>query len=307
MDLSRTDIGLLLSLDVLLAERNVSRAAIRLGLSQPALSAQLARLREMFGDPLLVATGRGMVPTPRAEALREPLHNLLERLLSLVREQVPFDPATATDTFRIAASDFLHRALSLPCAIARDAPHVRVALMAFDAQRASAQLESGEVDLLIASERLTPKTARARRLFDEDMVFVQRRGHPRGTGPLTLEAFCALDHVLVSPEGGGFHGAADDALAALGMARRVVASLPSFLLVPGMVGKTDLVAVVPRCLTVMFPDMFEVAEAPIDLPGFTVYASWHQRRQIDAAHVWLREKVRAAVPAAKPVQEWAET
>jgi DNA-binding transcriptional LysR family regulator len=301
MDLSRADFSLLLSLEALLAERNVSRAATRLGLSQPALSAQLARLREMFGDPLLVATARGMVPTARAEALQEPLHDVLERLRGLVVEQVPFDPSSATNTFRIAASDFVHRALMLPARLAAEAPHIRVALLHLDAQRAWQGLETGEIDLLVASERLTPKAARARKLFDEHLVFVQRPGHPRGTGPLTLDAFCELNHVLVSPEGGGFYGAADEALATLGRTRRVAASLPSFLLVPSVISATDLVAMVPECVALLFQGqgLMEVFSPPFEMPVFTIYASWHQRRQLDAAHVWLRERVRTAVPHAK--------
>jgi DNA-binding transcriptional LysR family regulator len=303
MDLSRADLSLILSLEALLAERNVSRAALRLGLSQPALSAQLARLRDMFGDPLLVATARGMVPTPRAEALQDPLHDLLERLRGLVVEQVPFDPATATTTFRIAASDFIHRALMLPATLAAEAPNIRLSLRALDAHRAGQQLETGEIDLLIASERLTPQTARARKLFDEQLVFVQRPGHPRGTAPLTLDAFCSLNHILVSPEGGGFHGVADEVLARLGRTRRVVASLPSFLLVPSMIMNTDLVAMVPECLAMMLGAPLQVFPPPFEMPVFTIYASWHQRRQLDASHVWLRERVRAAIPEGKFVPQ----
>jgi DNA-binding transcriptional LysR family regulator len=301
MDLSRADFSLLLSLEALLAERNVSRAAARLGLSQPALSAQLARLREMFGDPLLVATARGMVPTVRAEALQDPLHDLLERLRGLVVEQVPFTPATATNTFRIAASDFVHRALMLPARLAAEAPNIRLALMPLEPQRAWQELETGEIDLLITAEQFTPKAARARKLFDEQLLFVQRPNHPRGTGPLTLDEFCELDHILVSPEGGGFFGPADEAVAALGRTRRVAVSLPSFMLVPSMIAATDYVAMVPECVAIQFQGqgLMDVFPPPFEMPGFTVYSSWHQRRQLDAAHVWLRERVRAALPHAR--------
>jgi DNA-binding transcriptional LysR family regulator len=297
MEFGRADLGLLLSLDALLAEASVSRAAHRLGLSQPALSAQLARLRELVGDPLLVPSGRGMLPTPRAEALRAPLHEALEQLQAVVRTPRAFDPAMSGRTFRVAASDFIFRTLPLAAAVARKAPGVRLALLALDPRQAWQQLETGEVDLLVASERLTPKQAQGRRLFQEQLVLVQRPGHPRGSSPLTLAQFCALDHVLVSPEGGGFHGATDTALAALGLQRRVVASLPSFLLVPPLVLQTDLVSLVPRRLAAAFAGQLDSAEPPLALPGFNVMASWHKRMQHDPAHAWLREMlVQAAAP-----------
>jgi DNA-binding transcriptional LysR family regulator len=295
MDLNRADLSLLMSLDAVLAERNVSRAAARLGVTQPALSAQLARLREMFGDPLLIATARGMVPTPRAEALQDPLHDALERLRGLICQELPFDPATASNTLRIAASDFIHRVLILPEVLTRAAPNMRVVLLTFDPQRAWQQIENGEVDLLIAAEHLTPKAARARRLFQEDLVFIQRPGHPRGTGRVTVDEFCALDHVQASPEGDSSDTAMDEVLAAQGRSRRIAVSVPSFLLVPSLVMRTDLVALVPRCLALNFPDALAMYAPPLAVPGYAILASWHQRRQMDAAHVWLRERVRAAV------------
>jgi DNA-binding transcriptional LysR family regulator len=235
-----------------------------------------------------------MLPTARAEALRVPLHDALERLQGLMREQLPFDAATASGSFRLAGSDYALRVLPLAAAIAGPAPGMRLALLAFDAQRAWAQLEADEVDLVLASERLTPKGAQARRLFEEQLVFVQRRGHPRGAAAPTLAEFCGLDHILVSPEGGGFRGAADAALARLGRARRVAVSLPSFLLVPPLVQATDLVALVPRRLAALFGETLQAFAPPLELPGFAVLASWHQRRQRDPAHAWLRERVVAA-------------
>ena len=192
---------------------------------------------------------------------------------------------------RIAASDYILRVLPLAAAITGPAPGLRVALRSADAQRAWAQLEADEVDLLIASERLTPKAAQGRKLFEESLVLVQRRGHPRGAAPPTIEEFCTLGHILVSPEGGGFRGAADDALERMGRARRVVVSLPSFLLVPPLVQATDLVSLLPRRLAALFGETLEAFDPPLAVPGFAVFASWHQRRQRDPAHAWLRERV----------------
>jgi DNA-binding transcriptional LysR family regulator len=291
MDMSRADLGLLLSLDALLRARSVSVAARQLGLSQPALSAQLARLRDLFDDALLVPSGRSMVPTARAEALTAPLHAALEHLRALVREGQGFDPGRSTRVFRIAGSEFILHTLPLAARLRQAAPGIKLALLAFDARRAWSQLESDEVDLLLGSERLTPPAARARRLFGETLAFVQRRDHPRGTAPLTLDVFCALEHVLVSPEGGGFVGATDAALDRLGRGRRVVVSLPSFLLVPQLLRQTDLVALVPSRLARSWTESVDAFEPPLEVAGFSVFASWHQRHQSDPGHAWLREQI----------------
>lgn len=293
VDLRRTDLGLLVALDALLAEQSVTRAAERLGISQPALSAQLARLRDLFGDPLLVQAGARMTPTPRAAALHAPLHRLLDDLQALVRGGQAFDPATSERVFRIAATDNLHRVCSGPLAagVAAAAPGMRLALLAFDAHAAWDQLDRADADLLIASERMTPAEAIGQRLYHDDFVFVQRKGHPRGTGPLDLDQFCEARHVLVSPDGGGFSGATDEALAAIGRSRRVVISLPSFLLVAPLITANDFVAVMPRRLALLQQAEIDVFAAPLPIPGYDVHAAWHPRHQRDAAHIWLRRKL----------------
>jgi DNA-binding transcriptional LysR family regulator len=210
-----------------------------LNLSQPALSAQLRKLRDMFDDPLLVPadSGRGMVPTARAIELAAPLHDALHTLRSLVESRTPFDPGTAQRVFRIAANDNAVVVIGLPLMqrIAAFAnPHLQVAFVRPDANLVAGQLEQGAVDLVIGSERMVPPIARARKLFDEHFLMVQRRNHPRGRGPLDLDAYCALRHVLVSTGGGSFHGLMDEHLQRLGRRRDVVASIEQFLLVPAL-------------------------------------------------------------------------
>jgi DNA-binding transcriptional LysR family regulator len=293
MDLRRTDLALLVSLDALLAERSVTKAADRLGISQPALSAQLARLRDLFGDPILVSSGRSMFPTERAIALQEPLHQLLNQLGALVREKVDFNPATAIDTFCICATDYVHEIFLLGAlkAIAEVAPKVRVALTMFDSKHAEDDMQENRSDLLIVSERLTPQAAKTSSLFSERFVLAQRKGHPRGTALVDLDAFCALDHVLVSPEGGGFFGATDEALRALGRSRNISVSLPSFTLLPSLIRNSNLVAVMPERLAQIFGDALDLFAPPVDIPGFTIQMAWHPRRQSDPAHAWLRQQI----------------
>lgn len=295
MDLRQADLGLLIALDALIAERSVTRAADRLGLSQPAMSAQLARLRSLFKDPLLVSSGKQMLPTERATELQEPLHRLLDELTALVRERQTFNSVLSNRTFRIMATDYMHRIVSLPMMeeLVRSAPKARLAMVLHDAKRAWQALEDDDVDVLIASDRLTPRSAKARVLMEDGFVFVQRKGHPRGRRTINLDVFCALDHVLVSPEGGGFFGATDEALAKLGRKRRVVASLPSFLLAAPLVASTDLVAVLPERLARSIPGTFDIFPLPFESIRFYVVMSWHPRRDRDPGHEWFRGQIAA--------------
>ena len=190
-DLRTLDLNLLVSLDALLEECNVTRASRRLHLSQSSLSAQLARLRALLQDPLLIpaATGRGMTPTARGLALAAPLRAVLKDLESVLSAQPSFDPLRDTRTFQIAASDstVMDIGLSLMESLDRSTgPGVRLAFRSPDGLRVTEQLERGEVDLLIGPDVLMPPSTKRRRLFTEQFVLAQRKGHPRGTRPLTL-------------------------------------------------------------------------------------------------------------------------
>ncbi|MBY6114078.1 LysR family transcriptional regulator [Mameliella alba] len=293
MDIRQQDIGLLMALDVLFAERNVTRAAARMNLSQPAMSAQLARLRDLFGDPLLIPSGRTMILTSRAEALKDPLTQALADLSAVLQEGRGFDPFTSARVFCIAASDYVHRTVTLPALswLAKTAPKVRIALLPLDTARSWHALEQGKVDLLITSDRLTPQDAKARRLYTESFVFAQRMTHPRGTCLPSLDEFCSLDHVLVSPESGGFKGATDEQLDALGRSRNVAVSVPSFLLALPLLQTSDLVAVLPKRLA-QSPDA-ELAAFPLpfEVVKFDIMLSWHPRSDKDSGHKWLRDSI----------------
>jgi len=293
MTLSRLDLNLLVSLDILLAEGNVTRAAQRLGLSQPALSTQLKQLRRTFGDPLLIPAARGMTLTARAEALRQPLREALAQVQGVVTGARSFDPGTADQIFRIAASDAIHSGASalLVQRLRRVAPDCRVALLGYEAGRIQEQMAAGQIDLWLGARPSTPPNLRARSLYEERYLCVMRPDHPSAGAPLDLDRFCDLDHVLVSPVGGGFHGVVDDSLAALGRTRRVVASLNSFLLVPTVIGSSDLVATVPARLARAWDRLLAVLQPPCDVAGFTVTMGWHARAHADPAQVWLREQL----------------
>lgn len=308
MDLRRLDLNLLVSLDALLAECNVTRAAARLHISQPALSAQLARLRSLLGDPLLIPAenGRGMVATARGLALQAPLGSLLKDLESLVLRPPDFDPASAERSFTIASNDNGTIAAGLPLMArlqAEAGPGIRLAFVYPDAGRIAAQMESGEVDLLIGSERMVPPAMKATRLLTERFIMAQRTGHPRGTQAPTLDEYCALEHILVSTSGGSFHGFMDEHLEHLGRRRRVALSLQQFNLVPTILRETDYVSTLPSRLVMRHADTLDACPLPFEAEGFTLYLAWHPRNHADPALSWLRALIsRAVADVADPAE-----
>lgn len=294
IDLRGIDLNLLISLDALFTERNVTRAATRLHLTQPAVSTQLAKLRLIFDDPLLIPaeTGRGMLPSARGEQLAGPLHAVLKELQAVVDYRPHFDPQVDARCFTIAANDNATAVLGLRLMenLPRLAgPEVRIAFVMADTQRIADQLERGEVDLLLGTERMVPTQMKARKLYDERFVMVQRKGHPRGGEPLDLDAYCALKHVLVSISGGSFHGFMDEHLEALGRRRDVVLSVQSFAVATELLVATDYVLTLPERFAQRHADVLDRFELPFPARGFTLFAAWHPRNQTDPALRWLRD------------------
>lgn len=295
-NLRRLDLNLLVTLDVLLAEHNVTRAAERLNFSQPSVSVHLAKLREIFDDPLLLPGPRGMRPTARAEELREPLRQALESLERAVAPASPFDPAQARDTWRVAATDYGESAILLPAlaGLRAAAPGTRIAVVEMMPSRIAKQAELGDIDLAFHTAEGSPLNLRRRTLFAERYVLAGRAGHPRLKRRPTLKQFCTLDQVIVSPDGGGFSGVTDAALAEHGLERRVVLSVPHFLFLRSVLESTDLVAMLPERL-VGNSGTLQVVDAPLEVPGYEMAMLWHERSHRDPAHQWLREQIVKAV------------
>jgi DNA-binding transcriptional LysR family regulator len=254
IDLNGADLNLLVSLDALIEEGNVTKAAARLNVSQPALSAQLARLRDIFRDPLLVPskTGRGMIPTARALEVRGPLRGALKDLESVVKRPPIFDPLTVERTFAIATSDLLTAVLGegLIARVQKIAgPGVRVSFRSQNPDLIADQLEHGQIDLAIGDERNAQCGMKSIKLFDDHFFMAQRRGHPRGTKPLDLDTYCMFLRI------------------------------------------TDHVATLPERFLNRFNDDLDRYELPFKSRGFTVSASWHPRNEVDPAHIWLRNEL----------------
>jgi len=291
MDIRKVDLNLLVALDALLAERSVSRAAVRLHLSQPATSALLARLRELFGDPLLLRSARGMLPTPRALELLGPVKQVLDEIDAIVQPRAAFDPASAVHTFTLSASDYVEYALlpTLVDFLERKAPGVRLAVRPLDLQTVAKQMESGEVDLCITGLQNAPAGLHQQPLYPERMVSVVRRKHPGVGARLTLEKFCSLEHILVSVRGSAFSARIDEALAKLGRKRRARLAVPHFLLVPEIVARSDMISALPERLARGYANKLRIFELPLEVEGFTVGQIWHERNQREPAQLWLRE------------------
>lgn len=291
-NITQLDVNLLLTLDVLLEERNVTRAARRLGLSQPSVSIQLARLRTFFGDPLLLPAPRGMQTTVRADGLREPLRGALRELERVVLPARPFEAATAELTWKVAASDYGALAIVAPSldSFRSLAPKTRLALFQLKPVDLLSLLESGAIDLALHTLEGAPAGLRSRRLFREHYVLASRKGHPKLKRKPTLAQFCALEHVVVSNDGGGFVGATDKALARLGATRHVALSVPHFGSAMAALAQSELVAMLPARLLEGREDL-QVVPAPLEVPGFEMVMIWHERVHRDPGHQWLRERL----------------
>jgi DNA-binding transcriptional LysR family regulator len=295
------DIELLVTLEALLTACNVTHVAKRLHLSQPTVSVRLGKLRNLFGDPLLTPGTRGMRPTTRGLELLGPLREALSGVERMLSAQTPFDPVRTELTWRIVASDYAQHAILMPLLthLRRHAPGVRMAVYAPVPAEIARMAERGDIDAAFTTTEIAPESLRSTVLFAERYRFIARQRHPQlGMGPITLAQFCALDHVVVSPEGGGFKGPTDVLLEARRHKRRVVLSVPHFLSVPELVRRSDMVAMLPERLLDGRSQGLQLRDAPVQPPGFEMAMSWHERVHVDPAHAWLRAQVVAAVSRA---------
>jgi DNA-binding transcriptional LysR family regulator len=290
--MKRPDLNLLVVLDALLDDCNVTRAAARLGYTQSTISGMLARLRDLFGDPLFVRSQRGLLPTRRAQALAAPLKQLLADSRHLVAREV-FDAARAEMTFTISGNDYMQQALMIPFlrVLKNEAPALRLAITPPVVAGLGDALARGQIDLVVTIPEFAMPDLPSRLLYRDRYVVAVRRKHPLARRKaMNLENLCSYDHVLVSPTGGSFEGPTDRALARLRHKRRVRYSVPSFLLIPEILETDDLVALVPARLLRQNKKL-AVLESPIEVPGFDVIAVWHSRHHEDPAHRWLRNRL----------------
>ena len=290
------DLNLLSVLDAVLSERSVQRAAQRLAMTPSAVSHALARLRDAVGDPLLVRTPKGMVPTARAERLASKLRGALGALEGLFEDEADFDPGQSRQTFRISSADLAQFVLLPPLLkqMAREAPGMRLVIRPPRAEVFDG-LASGALDLALGIFAEAPEGFRHQAVFREEFLCMLRRGHPAASAPLTLEGWLELQHVSVAPKGGP-GSIVDDALARLGKRRDIALVVPHFLLAPLIVAETDLALLLPARIARRYAGMLpiDLLPPPLALESFTLAQLWHERSHGDPAHQWLRQQIARA-------------
>ncbi len=286
------DLNLLITLNVLLDECNVARAAKRLGLSPSAMSRALARLRETMADPLLVRAGRGLVPTPRALELREEVARLAYSIAAVLRPAQQVDMKQVERTFTLRTSDgFVENfGPELVEQLAREAPGIRLRFLQ-KTSKDSLALRNGTVDLetgVVGSE--TGPEVRTRALFHDRFIGVVRQGHPLTQGSITAARYAAARHVLVSRRGVD-KGLVDEELKSLGLQRQIVTTVDGFAAALALSRATDLVSAVPERHTENLRNGLFSFELPFPVPGVKVSMLWHPRMDGDEVHRWLREQI----------------
>ena len=287
----RLDLRLLELFECVYRTRNLTAAGARLGLSQPAVSRGLARLREAYDDPLFVRQQRGVQPTPLADRLATPLASALG-IVQGTAERLAFDPASDRRHLRIAMSDigerfFLPRLLER---LAKTAPRVTIEAVSQTMPELAAGLASGEIDLVAGFLPDLGKQVHQRRLFRERFIYIVRSGHPVVRGTLTREQLRELPHVLASPAGTPHAAAVERVLAGPRVRAKIALRVRSFLCVAPIVVQTDLIAAVPSNLAGLLAEHLDIqiVEPPVQIPGFEVSLGWHDRFHRDPAIEWLR-------------------
>ncbi|WP_245639611.1 LysR family transcriptional regulator [Paraburkholderia heleia] len=293
MDIRQVDLNLLKVFDALLKKRHVTQAGASIGLSQPAMSYALSKLRELFGDPLFVRTGRGMEPTPRAQALGDPVARLLDLVQVEILPAPEFRPAESSRSFVLCMSDigemvFLPRLQSF---LAKTAPHVSIKTVALSMPDLEEGLASGDVDLAIGYfPGLNSESLKRKALYRHEYVCIARDDHPQIGDTLSLDQYKEATHVVVHPDGRE-QDVLERAHERLRIRINVRFSVPRFIGVPFIVAGSDMIAAVPQAVGRRFAEFVTVKLLPLPFPApmYDFYLHWHPRFHHEPANCWIRD------------------
>ena len=292
MNLQSFDLNLLRVFDAIYIERNISRAALRLSLTQPAVSNALARLRDRLDDPLFERTADGMAPTPRAKTIAEPIQRALDLLKEGLSERSEFDFSSSTRTFEFAVEDYGENVI-LPRFLKwlnQVAPGIRIVIRPEPGIQLREELRQGKVDLALGYFVLGMHDFRSHCIMTDGLLTLARQDHPDVSDRLTLDTFLKLRHVALTPRTKSTP-MVDLALAKRGLRRDIAVQVPHFQSMPVIVQSTNLLCTLPKRMAVLYADHFGLLpyQPPVRTPEFPVYLIWHQSADEDIAHRWLRE------------------
>lgn len=295
-NIKNIDLNLLLVFSALCRERNTTRTAEVLGLSQPAISHALARLREQFGDPLFVRASRGLVPTAYALELEGPVRSILQQIEQVISTPNVFDPAKATNTFRIATTDYFEQVVfpSLLKRVEKEAPHITLISRPTSGELPKMELESGSYDLAIAGfYSQLPENFLKQKLFEDIFTCVARKGHPRiNKKKLSLEHYANEKHLLISVHG-DMKAKTQNILASKGLQQHFTSGVASFLSPGWIIAETDLLLTCPTQLAQSYEKYLPINlyDIPFEMPKIQVVQVWHERSHKESAHTWLRKLI----------------
>ena len=294
------DLNLLLHFDALMNCRSLTRAAEQLGVSQPAMSAAMNRLRRLFNDPLLVREGAGWQPTEHAGELHRRFRPLLEEWRRATRGSDTFDPAHSSRALSLYATDYVQFTL-LPRVLpdlARDAPHFQLRIMPARPQHGLSMLETNHVELIAGYFPEPAPDLRARFLYDEPAVCVVREGHPCLRKRWNLDAYLKYAHLDLAAHTRFFSNVIDRVLQGQNRHRHIAATLSSYLVCPFVLAASDLIATMPASVAKAMAGATRTVtlKVPLSLPNIAVSLYWHERYQNDAGHAWLRQYIAERAP-----------
>ncbi|MBB6132809.1 DNA-binding transcriptional LysR family regulator [Massilia aurea] len=294
MDFHGLDLNLLVAFDALMNERNVTRAATQVGVSQPAMSAALSRLRTLLGDPLFQRSSAGLVPTARARDLALPVAAALRQIELAMLTQPAFDPTTASVTFRLGLQDYPTLVLlpALVEALERATPGISLNVLGYnDRDTAIDLLDAGSIDIAIGvAPTVMDARIMTRPLMRDAFVTIVSTDHPTASGPMDLRTYLDLQHVLVSPEG-QLHGLVDQTLAQQGKQRKLALTVPQLFAVPAIIARTKMAATVLKRVAddSLASHRLVMFTPPLGLPEITFHLIWHRRSDSNPAQQWFRE------------------
>lgn len=291
MNLSKVDLNLFIVFDAIYTEANLTRAGQIVGITQPAVSNALSRLRETFNDPLFVRTAQGMIPTPMAQNIIGPVRNALQLLRVSVQESRIFNPLQANKTFRISMTDLIEAVILPPLfqRLRRQAPAVQIESFLAKRRETTKELAAGRIDFAVDAPLNTDPQVRHVKLLEDRYVCAMRKGHPLAKDKISLDDYLSLTHIHISSRRSGL-GLVDLALGKMGIQRKIALRSQHYLMASQVMQQTDMAMTVPESFA--HRHGLHAVDLPVnDVPAQETHLYWHESTDQDPANRWMREQL----------------